>query len=233
MLIDISPLIHPSLPVWPGDAPVEFERTWSIGPGCPVNVSKVSMSTHTGAHVDAPFHFDADGQSIDQVALDTYVGACRVIHVFGDGPGADPAVAAEQQRAAAASAAGASAPPRVIGPHDLAGRLENCPPRVLFRTYARSPRGQWDSDFCAIAPETVDVLAAHGVRLVGLDTPSLDPETSKTMDAHLAVCRHAMVILEGLVLDEVAEGDYELIALPLKLAGLDASPVRAVLRTRG
>lgn len=83
----------------------------------------------------------------------------------------------------------------------------------------------------SIAPETIDLLAAHGVRLVGLDTPSLDPEDSMSMDAHLAVCRHRMVILEGLVLDDVAAGDYELIALPLKLAGLDASPVRAVLRT--
>jgi len=205
MLIDISPTIHPSLPVWPGDAPVEFERTWSIGPGCPVNVSKVSFSTHTGAHVDAPFHFDPDGATIDQVALDTYVGPCRVIHVIG--------------------ARGA------IMPDAVAGQLEECPPRVLFRTYASSPRDTWDSAFCAIAPETIDLLAARGVRLVGLDTPSLDPEESKDMDAHLAVCRHRMVILEGLVLDEVAAGDYELMALPLKLAGLDASPVRAVLKT--
>lgn len=205
MLIDISPAIRPSLPVWPGDAPVEFERTWSIGPECPVNVSKISLSTHTGAHVDAPFHFDADGQTIDQVTLDTYVGPCRVIHVIG--------------------ARG------TVTPGQVAGHLEGCPPRVIFRTYEKAPQGAWDSGFCAIAPETIDLLAAGGVRLVGLDTPSLDPESSKTMDAHLAVCRHGMVILEGLVLDAVAEGDYELIALPLKLAGLDASPVRAVLRT--
>ena len=206
MLIDISPTIHPALPVWPGDAPVRFERTWSIGPDCPVNVSQIGMSTHTGAHVDAPFHFDADGLGIDEVPLDTYIGRCRVIHVVG----ARGLIRAEQIRA----------------------RLEKCPPRVLFRTYACAPSDQWDSDFCAIAPETIDLLAAKGVRLVGLDTPSLDPETSKTMDAHLAVCRHGMVILEGLVLDAVEEGDYELVALPLKLAGLDASPVRAILRTR-
>lgn len=205
MIIDISPAIHPRLPVWPGDAPVVFERTWTIGPECPVNVSQVSMSTHTGAHVDAPFHFDATGQSIDEVALETYVGPCRVIHVIG--------------------ARGA------IRPGQIAGRLDHCPPRVLFRTYRNAPRDIWDSDFCAVAADTVDCLAAAGVRLVGLDTPSLDPETSKTMDAHLAVCRHHMVILEGLVLDAVPEGDYELVALPLKLKGLDASPVRAILRT--
>lgn len=205
MIIDISPTIHPGLPVWPGDAPVEFERTWTIGPDCPVNVSKVSFSTHTGAHVDAPFHFDAAGAPIDRVALDTYVGPCRVIHVIG--------------------ARG------VVRPDAIAARLRDCPPRVLLRTYAQAPVVGWDSAFCAVAAETVECLAAAGVRLIGLDTPSLDPQESKTMDAHLAVCRHGMVILEGLILDAVAEGDYELIALPLKLAGLDASPVRAVLRT--
>lgn len=205
MLIDISPAIHPELPVWPGDAPVVFVRTWSIGPDCPVNVSKISLSTHTGAHVDAPFHFDPEGAAIDQVDLDTYVGPCRVIHVF-DAPGG------------------------LVDPAQLAGRLDGCPPRVLFRTYPRAPARRWDSAFSAVAVATVNLLAQAGVRLIGLDTPSLDPESSKTMDAHLAVCRHRMVILEGLVLDEVAEGDYELIALPLKLVGLDASPVRAVLR---
>lgn len=205
MILDISPRIHPGLPVWPGDAAVRFERTWSIGPECPVNVSSVSFSTHTGAHVDAPFHFDPEGQAIDEVPLDTYVGQCRVIHVIGTRG--------------------------TIEPGQIAARLANCPPRVLFRSYRRAPRDAWDSDFCAIAPGTIDCLAQAGIRLVGIDTPSLDPESSKTMDAHLAVCRHRMVILEGLVLDGIAEGDYELIALPLKLAGLDASPVRAVLRT--
>jgi arylformamidase len=134
MLIDISPAIRPSLPVWPGDAPVEFERTWSIGPACPVNVSKISLSTHTGAHVDAPFHFDAHGQTIDEVALDTYVGWCRVIHVIGSRG--------------------------TIMPQQVAGHVEGCPPRVIFRTYEKAPQGAWDSAFCAIAPETIDLLAA-------------------------------------------------------------------------
>jgi arylformamidase len=104
------------------------------------------------------------------------------------------------------------------------------PPRVLFRTYRQAPVKEWDSDFRAVAPETIDFLAKHGVRLIGVDTPSLDPETSKTMDAHLRVLKHGMAILEGIVLDDVAEGGYELIALPLKFDTLDASPVRAVLR---
>ena len=102
---------------------------------------------------------------------------------------------------------------------------------MLLRTYRQAPLAQWDPAFCAVAADTIALLASHGVQLVGIDTPSLDPQASKTMDAHNAVRRHGLAILEGIVLDDVAEGDYELIALPLRLAGLDASPVRAVLRS--
>ena len=105
-----------------------------------------------------------------------------------------------------------------------------CPPRVLLRTWPRAPLDRWVSDFRAVAPATIDLLAARGVLLIGVDTPSLDPETSKTMDAHHRVRVHDMAILEGLVLDRVAPGDYELIALPLPIVGADASPVRAILR---
>jgi arylformamidase len=101
---------------------------------------------------------------------------------------------------------------------------------VLLRTYERSPQGAWDSTFPAISPAAIDLMAARGVLLVGTDTASLDPQDSKTLDAHHAVRAHRMAILEGVVLDDVAPGDYELIALPLKLAGMDASPVRAILR---
>ncbi len=112
----------------------------------------------------------------------------------------------------------------------MAGALDGVPPRVLLRTYEHAPTTTWDSAFCAVAPETIDLLAAHGVKLIGIDTPSLDPQDSKTMDAHHRIRAHRMAILEGIVLDAVAPGDYELIALPLKFATLDASPVRAVLR---
>ncbi len=118
----------------------------------------------------------------------------------------------------------------VVQPADVAAALDGVPPRVLLRTYAQAPLAQWDTDFCAVAPETIDLLAAHGVKLIGIDTPSLDPQESKTMDAHHRVRAHRMAILEGIVLDDVPPGDYELIALPLKFATLDASPVRAVLR---
>ncbi len=102
--------------------------------------------------------------------------------------------------------------------------------RLIVRTYARNPVEKWDDGFTAVAPATIELLARHGIALIGIDTPSLDPQDSKTMDAHKAVRRHGLSILEGVVLDDVPEGDYELIALPLRLMTADASPVRAVLR---
>jgi arylformamidase len=203
-LWDISPPIHPATPVWPGDTPVTVERVWRMEAGSPVNVARVTLSPHTGAHTDAPLHYDAEGAPIGDVPLDTYIGACRVIDCIGATP--------------------------VVLPEHVQAALDGIPPRVLLRTYASAPQDRWDSAFCAVAPETVDLLAAHGVRLIGIDTPSLDPQESKTMDAHHRIRAHRMAILEGVVLDAVAPGDYELIALPLKFATLDASPVRAVLR---
>jgi arylformamidase len=163
----------------------------------------MTMSTHTGSHCDAPSHYDPHGEAIDAVSLEAYIGPCRVIDCTGV---------------------------KRIEPRHIIPALDNTPPRVLLRTYERAPQDRWDSGFASIAPETISLLAKHGVVLVGIDTPSLDPQESKTMDAHHAVRAARIAILEGIVLDAVAPGDYELIALPLKLAGLDASPVRAVLR---
>jgi arylformamidase len=206
-LWDITPPIDPATPVWPGDTPVGIERVWRLEAGSPVNVARMTLSPHTGAHTDAPLHYDVDGAAIGAVPLDAYIGRCRVIHCIGAAPAVTPA------HIAAALDQG-----------------EALPPRVLLRTYRRAPTTTWDSAFCAVAPETIDLLASRGVQLVGIDTPSLDPQESKTMDAHHRIRVHRMAILEGIVLDAVEEGDYELIALPLKFTTLDASPVRAVLR---
>ncbi|RJF98250.1 arylformamidase [Noviherbaspirillum saxi] len=204
LIWDISPLLSPAIPVWPGDTPFSAEPTWKIEGGCPVHVSRLTMSTHTGAHCDAPSHYDAAGASIDAVPLHPYLGVCRVIDCTG--------VAC-------------------VEPHHIESALAGVPPRVLFRTYANAPKDRWDDAFACVAPATIALLARAGVALVGIDTPSLDPQESKTLDAHHAVRAHGMAILEGIVLDGVPAGDYELIALPLKLAGMDASPVRAVLRS--
>ncbi|GJG96600.1 arylformamidase [Cupriavidus pauculus] len=201
---DITPPVSNATPVWPGDTPFRHEPAWQLDEHCPVNVGRITMSPHTGAHADAPLHYAADGAPIGDVPLDAYLGPCRVIHCIGAAPRVEP--------------------------HHIEPALADVPPRVLLRTYQRVPLANWDSSFCAVAPETIALLARLGVKLIGIDTPSLDPETSKTMDAHHAVRDHRLAILEGIVLDDVPAGDYELIALPLRLATLDASPVRAVLR---
>ena len=202
-LWDITPTISAHLPVWPGDTRFAAEVTWNIDADCPVRVSRITLSTHTGAHCDAPSHYDPAGTTIEAVLLEAYLGHCRVIDCSGANP---------------------------VLPAHIAACLQDLPPRVLLRTYQQAPVTEWDPGFASVAVATIDLLAQHGVRLIGIDTPSLDPQDSKTMDAHHAVQGHCMAILEGIVLDDIAPGDYELIALPLKLAGMDASPVRAVLR---
>ncbi|MFZ1742531.1 MAG: arylformamidase [Pontixanthobacter sp.] len=199
---DITQKLRPGLPVWPGDTPFEHAQTWAMSDGSPVNVSKLTLSTHSGTHADAPLHYDAAGRDSAASDLEAYLGDCLVVD---------------------ARCAGAA-----IEPHHLPA-LDGVQ-RVLFRTYEAFPQETWDETFTAIAPETIRALAAQGVRLVGIDTPSLDPQDSKTMDAHTAVLVADMRILEGLVLDDVPLGRYELIALPLPIAGADASPVRAILR---
>lgn len=203
-LWDISQTLRPSLPVWPGDTPFSQGRRWTQGDESPVTVSHFTTTVHAGSHADAPLHYSPTGASAAEAPLAAYVGPCRVIDARGQGPAISAAFVTRT----------------VLAP----------PPRVLFRTYDRFPLEAWTRDFTCISAEAIQALAALGVCLVGLDSPSLDPQDSKTMDAHRAVLAADMRVLEGLVLDDVPPADYELIALPLKLAGLDASPVRAVLR---
>lgn len=203
-LWDISPPVHEGAPVFPGDTPYRQRWAATLGPGCPVNVSEITLSPHIGAHADAPLHYDAGGAAIGQVDLAPFLGPCRVIHAIDKGP--------------------------LIEWAHLAHALDQLPPRVLVRTYQRAPVERWDAQLAAYAPATIERLAALGVTLVGIDTASIDPADSKTLESHQVIRRLDLRVLENLVLDEVPEGDYELIALPLKLVNADASPVRAVLR---
>ena len=203
-LWDISPAVHPGAPVFPGDTP--YQQQWSaiLAPGCPVNVSAITLSPHVGAHADAPLHYDAQGAAVGELPLAPFLGPCRVVHAIGCGP------LIEWQHIA----------------HAVDATL---PQRVLVRTYAKAPM-QWDGQITAYAPDTIERLADLGVLLVGIDTASIDPADSKQLPSHQVIRRRNLRVLENLVLDEVPEGDYELIALPLKLTTADASPVRAVLR---
>lgn len=204
MIIDITQGLSPGMAGFPGDAAYEEGWTFRLGPDCPVNVSRVSFSVHCGTHADAPLHYDAQGAAAGALPLEPYIGPCRVIDARGAGPLCQPA--------------------------EIAQALADAPPRVLLRLMDRLDPKRWPTGFRALAAETVELLASRGVMLVGIDTPSVDPETSKTLAAHHA-CRSAdMRILENLALAHVDPGDYELIALPLKFENLDASPVRAVLR---
>ncbi|MEY3664176.1 MAG: Kynurenine formamidase [Pseudomonadota bacterium] len=205
-LWDISPPIQTSSPVFPGDTPYAQQWVARIDASCPVNVSALTLSPHVGAHADAPLHYDPAGVAIGAVDLDTFLGPCRVIHAIG----VRPLVLPQHLR------------------HALVGTV---PPRVLVRTYDRFPLEHFDDDLAAFHPDTITVLADRGVRLVGIDSASVDPAASKTLDSHQVIRARGLRVLENLYLDEVAEGDYELIALPLKLSQADASPVRAVLRT--
>jgi arylformamidase len=202
-LWDISPPVHADAPVFPGDA--AYRQHWNarIGPGCPVNVATLTLSPHTGAHADAPLHYDDAGAAIGTLDLEPYLGRCRVIHAIGCAP--------------------------LVEWQHIEHRVAGVPPRVLVRTYMRSPAG-WDERLAAFAPRTVERLADLGVTLIGIDTASIDPARSKDLPSHQVIRRRDLRVLENLVLDGVPEGDYELIALPLKLTSADASPVRAVLR---
>jgi arylformamidase len=202
-LWDISPVLGPATPPFPGDQAYEQRWTARIGPGCPVNLSALTLSPHLGAHADAPLHYADGAPAIGEVPLAPYLGPCRVIHAIGCGP--------------------------LVEPRHIAHALAGLPPRVLVRTCERAPTA-WSEDFAAYAPETIELLASRGVMLVGIDSQSVDPATSKTLDSHQRLLQHDLRVLENLVLDAVPEGDYELIALPLKLAHACASPVRAILR---
>mgnify|MGYP004706484233 CR=1 FL=1 len=157
-----------------------------------------------GAHADAPLHYDPAGEAVGALALEPFLGPCRVIHAIACGP--------------------------LIEWRHIAHAVDKLPTRVLVRTYERMPQDHWDGALSAYAPDTVERLADLGVVLIGIDTASIDPADSKALPSHQVIRRRGLRVLENLVLDAVPEGDYELIALPLKLTQADASPVRAVLR---
>jgi arylformamidase len=199
---DISPPVDENAAVFPGDTAYSQQLHFSLAPDCPVNVNSITLSPHTGAHADAPLHYANGGASAGELDLAPYIGPCRVIHCLGCGP--------------------------LVLPQHIAHALEGLPARVLLRTARRASQA-WDA-FTAIAPETLALLASKSITLIGIDTPSVDPSTSQDLPSHHQLLAHGLRVLENLVLDEVAEGDYELIALPLKLMRADASPVRAILR---
>jgi len=204
MLYDITPLISSALAVWPGDTPPSREVLQDMARGDALTLSTLRATVHLGAHADAPSHYGHPAPSIEARPLDLYLGLCQVIQVRAERG-------------------------RKVSLEDLGSEIEA--ERVLLVTGTFPDPRRWNEDFAALDPDLVDALHTLGVRLVGIDTPSVDPFSSKDLPAHKRFLAHDMAILEGLVLEDVPQGLYELIALPLKLEGFDASPVRAVLRS--
>ncbi len=203
-LYDITPPISPDLKVWPGDTPPSREVLLDMNRGDNLTLSTLHATVHLGAHADAPSHYGRDAPSIEQRNLELYVGPCRVIHL----------------------AVNRSAR---IEPEDVPANIQA--DRLLLATGTFPDPRKWNEDFAALSPQLVDHLHERGVKLIGIDTPSVDLSDSKDLPAHQRFLAHDMAILEGLMLKDVPQGMYELIALPLPLVGFDASPVRAVLRT--
>ena len=196
MIYDITPMIDENFPVWPGD--MQFKKEIKQ------RSSNIYMSSHIGAHTDAPSHCFPDDDGIENVNLEHYVGACQVIRVC------------VQKNA-------------MIEMKHLNKSI--IASRVIFATHTYSYGTEFHTDFAALSPRFVDELFKQGVTTIGIDTPSIDLFDSKELYAHRTAFRNKMSILEGLQLKDIQDGIYELIALPLKLKGIDGSPVRAVLRT--
>lgn len=201
--IDVSQPLHNNIPVWPGDTPFSFQVSWSKEESGSVNVGQLTMSAHTGTHIDAPFHFDNEGKRVIDLDINLYIGPAKVIHLTDR-----DCIRVEDLRA-----------------HHLSNVT-----RLLIYTGAWKNRSVFPESIPHIEPEVASYLAEKGVKLLGLDLPSVDKLDSKELPAHHELTRHGVHILEGLVLDEIAPGNYELAALPLPLSEADGSPVRAVLR---
>lgn len=201
-ILDITPLVSERIAVWPGDTPFSRQENLALADGDNIDLSQITTTVHLGAHTDAPSHYANGAVGIAQRPLELYCGPCQVVRVS---VGLDERIR----------------PAHVQAPIDSE--------RVLFATGTFPDPEDWNEDFASLSAELVDWLAEQGVRLVGIDTPSIDLMQDAELESHQRVAAHDMAILEGVVLENVAAGHYTLVALPLKLEGADASPVRAVL----
>jgi arylformamidase len=201
-MIDITRRISNTSPNWPGDTSAHMELTSSIDAGASVNVSAVTFSTHTGTHVDAPWHYLRDGQRLHEVPLETWVGPCVVVDARG----------------------AARLEPRLLEGVDLNGVT-----KVLFYTGQPNIWQTFPREWAVVDPSLPPFLGARGVTLIGTDAPSADSLTSKDLPGHRALGESGVLILESLALEGVAPGRYRLTCLPLNLEGADGAPARVIL----
>lgn len=201
--IDISQPLSNEMAVWPGDTPFSFELSFTKEQTGSVNIGSMTTSVHTGTHIDAPFHFDSDGKKVDELDLDLYIGPARVVDVTGH---------------------------ESIGRKELEHLQLDGVKRLLLRTANDRNLNEFPKRYTYLRADIGLFLQEKGVELLGVDAPSVDPLESKDMSSHHSLNENGVSILENIVLSGVAEGDYELIALPLAIQGADGSPVRAVIR---
>ncbi len=204
-IYDISEPIATDTAVFPGDNPFRSESVMQMTDGASCNVSTIRMSVHCGTHADAPAHYVEGAEDVSELDLSVYLGPCRLLDVIGIGE------------------------PSLVDPACLVGKLDGVE-RVVLRTKSTHDHTAFDPSFTALGPAAAQVLVDAGVRLVGIDVPSMDHATCRDLGAHHVLRSGRLCLLENLDLSGVPPGDYELIALPLKIVGADASPVRAVLR---
>ncbi|MBA2943721.1 arylformamidase [Paenibacillus sp. CGMCC 1.16610] len=202
-MFDISRPLVTGVPTWPGDTPFSYEVSWTKEQSGSVNVGKLTMSIHTGTHIDAPFHFDNEGRKVMELDLELYIGLARVIEISGKS-----SIGAEELKA-----------------FELDGIT-----RLLIRTNSWTNPNEFPTEITYLRDDAGTYLAEKGIRLIGVDVPSVDPLDSKELAAHHTLHANDIHILEGIDLAKIAPGDYELIALPLPLVEADGSPVRAILR---
>jgi arylformamidase len=214
-IFDISRALSDDLAPWPGDTPFHFELKWKMAEGATVNVGAVKMGVHNGTHADAAFHYDESGEPIDRMPLDAYVGEAVVVDLTkwfattGD----------EFDQT------------RQIGVADIeafSSSIEQAP-RLLLKTGVWKNSKVFPDWIPVISPDVAEWLLERKVKLLGLDLPSVDPIDAKKLTNHYALAAARIAILESLDLREVEAGIYQFSALPLKIAGGDAGPVRAIL----
>ena len=202
---DVTIPLREGLAGWLGDVPYTFGLSWARAAGASVNVGRISASIHTGTHVDAPFHFEDEGATVNALDLGSFLGPARVIDVRGR---------------------------PVIRVKDLIGFDFADTPRLLLRTGGWEDHSRFPTWIPVVDADVPSYLHDRGVILLGLDVPSVDALDSKTLPVHHALGSFGIAILESLDLSGVPPGVYELIALPLRIVGADGSPVRAILRER-
>ncbi|WP_433747103.1 arylformamidase [Falsibacillus pallidus] len=201
-IIDISQRLHNQIPVWPGDTPFTFGLSWTMEDSGSVNVGKLEMSAHTGTHIDAPYHFDSDGARVADLPLERFIGKALVVDLTG------ASLISKEE----------------LSKFDFSGVS-----KVLIKTGSWTDRSRFPDTITTVHENTAPFLKEQGIDLIGVDVPSVDELDSKGLPSHHSLQRYDIQILEGIVLDSVEPGLYNLIALPLPLAEADGCPVRAVL----